>query len=253
MNSNRSRKFYSSLALAISATAFLGFYFTYFSPMAAGKYPSVSPAVHVHGWSFFLWYLLFPVQAILIAIGHKRLHFILGTTSLFLSAVMIFTGLLVASVRIGDALTSTDVNVFVSFWGTFGLVIAFTLLLFAGFYIAAFANRRRPSLHKRFMIMASASALGAAVFRIIVELFGYNWLETPAWVMPAAIFLPNLFIVVGIVYDFVTRRSVQRVYAIGLPVAVAVEALGFWLATSTAGDFVRPFFAGFSDVFGFLY
>ncbi len=47
--SDRSRTFYVALTLAISATAFIGFTFTYFSPMAAGTYPSVSPAIHIHG------------------------------------------------------------------------------------------------------------------------------------------------------------------------------------------------------------
>lgn len=52
--SERFRMFYVSRTLAISATAFIGFTFTYFSPMAAGTYPSVSPTIHLHGWSFFL-------------------------------------------------------------------------------------------------------------------------------------------------------------------------------------------------------
>lgn len=251
MEHNRSRIFYASLALAISATAFFGFYFTYFSPIAAGNYPSVSPVLHVHGWSFFLWYVLFPVQAILIAAGHRRLHFVLGGASVLLATVMAFTGLLVASVRIDDALTNA--SELGAFWAAFGLIIAFTLLLFVGFYVAAIANRKRPQVHKRLMVMASATVLGAAVYRIMVAMLDYHWLRTPMWFPPAAILLPNLFIVVGIVYDLLTRRSVHRVYVIGLPIAIAIEGLGLWLATSPAGDFVRRSIAAFSDVFGFLY
>lgn len=248
---NRSRIFYASLALAISATAFYGFYFTYFSLIAIGVYPSVSPAVHVHGWSFFLWNLLFPLQAILIATGRKRLHFMLGGASVLLATVMVFTGLLVASVRIDDALT--NVSDLGAFWEAFGLIITFTLLLFVGFYSAAIANRKRPQVHKRLMVMASATILGAAVYRIMVTMLDYHWLETPMWFPPAAIFLPNLFIVAGIIYDLSTRRSVHPVYVIGLPIAIAIEGLGLWLATSPAGDSVRRLIAAFSDVFGFLY
>jgi len=247
----QTRRFYSGLALAISATAFLGFYFTYFAPMTTGNYPPVSPAIHVHGWSFFLWYVLFPLQAILVAAGRTRLHMRLGIASVLLAAVMTFTGILVASVRIDEAFTSPgDLN---DFWGTFGLIITSTLVLFIGFYVAAFLNRGRPELHKRFMIMASASALGAAVFRVIVAMQGYNWLETPMWVVPAAILLPNLFIVAGMVYDFITCRSVHSVYVIGLAIAVVLEAVSLGLATNPAGDSVRRFIALFSDVFGFLY
>jgi hypothetical protein len=46
----------------MSVTAFWGFSYTYFTPVLAGAYPKVSPAVHVHGWSFFLWFLLLLVR-----------------------------------------------------------------------------------------------------------------------------------------------------------------------------------------------
>ena len=87
MKLDQSRWFYSGITLAISATAFIGFYFTYFAPIATGNYPTVSPAIHVHGWSFFIWYLLLPLQAILIAKGCTRLHMILGGSSVVLQLV----------------------------------------------------------------------------------------------------------------------------------------------------------------------
>jgi hypothetical protein len=45
---------FTLLTLTISATVFTGFWFTYFGPVFAGKYPKSSPLVHLHGWSFFL-------------------------------------------------------------------------------------------------------------------------------------------------------------------------------------------------------
>jgi len=243
--------FYPGIAVAISATAYFGFYFTYFAPVAAGNYPSVSPIVHIHGWSFILWYLLFPLQALLASKGPRRLHIVLGQSSLALVAVMAFTGLLVASVRIDDSLTST--TDLASFWGTFGVTITSTLFLFVGFYIAAIINRSRPQLHKRLMIMASASALNAAVFRIVVGISGVNWLHAPGWVAPAAIFLPNLFIVAGMVYDRLTRRSIHSIYTLGLTIAIGTEGLALLLVASPFGDQVRRILATFSDVFGCLY
>ena len=58
---------YLWLCLSASFVAFLGFSFTYFGPVFAGNYPDVSPTVHLHGWTFFLWYLLLPLQAGLVA------------------------------------------------------------------------------------------------------------------------------------------------------------------------------------------
>ncbi len=64
---NKDRVFYPALTVAISATAFAGFSFTYFGPIIGNAYPPTGTALHVHGWSFFLWYLLFPFQAVLIS------------------------------------------------------------------------------------------------------------------------------------------------------------------------------------------
>jgi hypothetical protein len=255
MNARRaqSRWFYPSLALAISATVYWGFFYTYFAPVLAGLYPGVSTAIHVHGWTFFVWFLLFPVQALLMATGRRRLHFTLGGVSVVLAAVMTFTGLLVASVRIEQGLTDPAPDEFTAFWKNFGLLISYSLVLFVGFYAAAIVTRKRPESHKRLMILASASAIPAAVFRIIVGLGGFNWLATPAWVMPAAFLLPNLFIVAGMVFDRVAFGSVHRVYRIGLPIAVGLEALGLALAGTATGEIVSRFVAQFAKVFGFLY
>ena len=255
MNSARpgSRGFYPLLALAISGSVYWGFYYTYFGPVVGGQYPDVSPAVHVHGWSFFLWYLLFPFQAILMATGRRRLHFTLGGVSVVMAAVMTFTGLLVASVRIDQGLSAPRPDEFTAFWKHFGLLIFYSLILFVGFYATAIANRDRPEIHKRLMIIASASALPAAIFRIIVGLSGFYWLQTPGWVMPAAFFLPCIFILIGIAYDLVAFRSVHRVYLIGLPIVVSVYALGLGLAGTASGEAVSRFVALFSEVFGYLY
>jgi hypothetical protein len=248
-----SRAFYPLLALAISATVYWGFYYTYFGPVLRGQYPEGSPAIHVHGWSFFLWYLLFPLQAVLMATGRRRLHFTLGGVSVAMAAVMTFTGLLVASVRIDRGLSAPDPDEFTTFWKNFGLLIFYSLILFAGFYAAAIAKRDRPEIHKRLMIVASASAMPAAVFRIIVGLSGFYWLQTPAWVMPASFFLPCIFILIGVLYDLAVFRSVHRVYLVGLPIVVAVYALGLGLAGTASGEAVSRIVARFSEAFGFLY
>lgn len=66
--------------------------------MAAGTYPPVSPAIHVHGWSFFLWYLLLPTQAALILVNRHRVHclaitFLLGASFFLIFFFMVCAGL----------------------------------------------------------------------------------------------------------------------------------------------------------------
>ena len=71
---SRDRSSYLWMCLALSGTAFFGFSLAYFGPMFAGSYPEVSPAVHVHGWSFFAWYLLLPLQAGLVRARRVQVH-----------------------------------------------------------------------------------------------------------------------------------------------------------------------------------
>ena len=103
------------------------------------------------------------------------------------------------------------------------------------------------------MVLASAGVLPAAVFRIIVGLSGFHWLATPGGVMPAAFFLPAVFIVIGMAHDRVARGSVHRAYLVGLPVLLVVHGLGLIMAGTTAGEAVSRIIALFAHVFGVLY
>jgi hypothetical protein len=237
----------------MSLTAYWGFAYTYFTPVLADTYPKVSPAVHVHGWSFFLWFLLLPFQALLMATGRRRAHMTLGGASVALAAVMVFTGILVASVRINQGLSATAPDELTVFWKDFGQLIMYNMLLFVGFYGTAIARRDQPDVHKRMIVLASASVLPAAIFRIIVGLSGFYWLATPGWVMPAAFFLPAVFIVIGMVYDHVARGGVHRAYLVGLPVLLVVHGLGLLMAGTAAGEAVSRIIALFAHVFGVLY
>jgi hypothetical protein len=103
------------------------------------------------------------------------------------------------------------------------------------------------------MILASASVLPAAIFRIIVGITGVYWLATPGWVMPAAFFLPAVFILIGMVLDRAATGGVHRVYLIGLPVLLVVHGLGLTLAGTATGEAVSRIMARFAHVFGALY
>ena len=213
--------FYPSFALATAAAAFAGFAFTYFGPMLAGSYPAVSPFVHVHGWSFFLWYLLFPMQAALLATRRHRHHMAIGRLSLALAAAMIVTGLFVLTVRMDDALAGPG-DGFLMFLRSSGGLVLSSLLLFALFYGAAIraALKGRMEAHKRLMVLASSAGLGAALFRIFMVAFGPAGYAVSAWPLAT-----NAFMVAAMIYDKAAHGRVHRVYWGGLAIALAVEAL----------------------------
>lgn len=215
------RVFFSGFALATTATAFFGFTFTYFSPMLTGSYPDLSPFVHIHGWSFFLWYLLFPMQAMLIAANRSKLHMAFGRASVALALIMIVTGVFVLAVRMDDAL-SGDADGFLAFLRYVGSLIFSNILLFAVFYSLAIrmAMKGQFEAHKRWMVLASTAGLGAALFRVFGFLFGsVAWADT-GWVLAT-----NAFMVSATIFDRLFHGKVHPVYWQGLAFALVVEAI----------------------------
>lgn len=215
---NRDHIFYPALAVSISATAFAGFSFTYFGPIITGTYSPAGFPLHLHGWSFFLWYLLVPLQAVLIATGKQALHMGLGRFSAVLVAVMVFSGILVLTVRVEEAVRTGEPQV----WLFYGPLIMSNLILFLLFYIAAvrMALTNRMQAHKRLIIVASAIALGAGFFRLVLFLSGFHPLS-----LPIGVFACSLFIIIGAAYDGFTRRAVHPAYWIGLAALILVQGL----------------------------
>lgn len=222
--------FYLWLTMAMSATTFFGFSFTYFGPMLSGQYPAVSPTVHLHGWSFFLWYLLLPLQAGLVAARQVPLHRSLGTASVVLALVMVVTGLVVVGTQVNLSLAPGGDP----FWFSMGPGIFSTLVLFASFYVAAFVTRRRAASHRRFVVLASAGGLGAAAFRVFGALFGFA-----PWATIVGILAPNVFVVAAMVHDVRREGRVHTIYRYGLPVSVALEGVMLAAGLTSAGDPVR--------------
>jgi len=105
-----------------------------------------------------------------------------------------------------------------------------TMLLFGVFACAGLACRRRPDVHKRFMLLATIAMLPAAIGRAMGRLFGVN---RPALFFGAVIF----FLLAIVIYD---RRRLGRVHPVTLrgglalmlsfPARLALGKTELWLA-----------------------
>ena len=239
---NHRDKFFLWNAVAITATVFTGFWFTYFGPMFAGSHESDVPAVHLHGWTFFAWYSLLVTQAALVRSRRMPLHRTLGGLSIVLALLMVGTGLLVVGVRMDDALKTGD-----PFWSASGPAVFATLVLFAGFYVAALRMRRRPDWHKRLIIIASAGGMGAAMFRLCMVLFG------PGSAMWLGLLGTNLFILAGMLRDRICDKCVHPAWWIGLSTCVVLEAGALLLTPTPLWQAVSHALAAIGRTFGFLY
>ena len=133
-------------------------------------------------------------------------------------------------------------------WQFFGPVILAILFLFLGFYVLALQNLKRPECHKRYLIVASAGGLGAAVFRILLTIFGPNM-----WNIPAGILLTNLYIVAGMLRDRRVEGKVHKAYWQGLLVCVTVELVFFVVPHTAIGQALLRVLGAIGEAVRFMY
>jgi hypothetical protein len=212
------RVFHTAMAIAFLAVAVAGFSRTYYLSAFTGA-PALGGLLHVHGAVFTTWLLLLVVQSALVAAHRVDWHRRLGIFGAALAFVMVPMGLAVAIIAVRNGMTKPvgDPRAFLIF------PIGQTLL-FGGFVAVALWKRRTSDVHRRLMIVATASLMTPAIVRL-------PFVEKPV----LALLLSTLFIVAGMIHDWRTRGKVHRVYVWGAliialsgPLRVAVGRTEAW-------------------------
>ncbi len=237
-------RFYVWMAACCVLIALGGFAPTYWLQLIPGTF--IGPALlHVHGLLFTAWTLLLLVQARHAGQGRMAAHRAFGMAGISLATALVFTGLAAAILSLNGQLA-----------GGYGdRARAFTILpvsaitLFAGFFVAAISNTRRPEWHKRLMLLATISLLQAAMARVFFVLItGGGPGKRPGLGAPpplaigiAPSLLLELLIVAGIVYDWRTRGRPHPAWLVGAAIMTAVILLrgtvggtAAWLAIANA-------------------
>lgn len=205
------RKFYIVLAVLMTILIGWGFWPSYYGPLVRGV--AQTPTIlHIHGAIFAGWMALLIVQATLAANGRIRAHRALGKVGIGYGVLVLLMGLLVSFV-------APVMHVHRGEWtideaAAFSLIPLVDMVLFGGFFAAAVANRHRPEVHKRLILVATVAILFAAAFRL-------NAAGMPMAPALALWFAP---LIGAMAYDAWTRGRVHAVYWIGLPV-VALSLL----------------------------
>jgi len=159
------RWFFTGMALAMLAVAVTGFLPSIVH--TAGRRAPLAPLVAAHGILFFAWLIIFLVQSRLVATGRIALHRRVGVAAGFVLALMVPLSFVatVAMVRRGFDL-SGDLRIDSD--PLFESVFQFgDLSLFAVLAVAAIAYRRRSDIHKRLMLFANISLMGAPLAHLI--------------------------------------------------------------------------------------
>lgn len=114
----------------------------------------------IHGVVLTIWVLLYAIQVYLVRSKNYRLHQTLGIFGLVVMISMVPTGMFPVVYKVYNGATTIDGaghNVFRFF---------FCYLFFA----IAFYHRKNPFLHKRYMLACMVMLMGAAIFRISMDL-----------------------------------------------------------------------------------
>jgi hypothetical protein len=206
--------FYKVIAVALAAFTLVGFSRTYYlRPLF--ELPPLTLLVQLHGLVFTAWLAVFIAQTRLVAARRVDLHMKLGIAAVALAALVIALGFATMAVKANEprihpsGLTPPQ----------FTVIGLFSLGLYAGFLALGLAFRRRPALHKRFMVLAMIAILTPPSSRILT-LLGLR--EHWSYLVPI---MPALFVAWCLVHDWVRNRIVHPVFAIGGVAIVAAWPL----------------------------
>ncbi|TDK23807.1 hypothetical protein E2F46_09760 [Luteimonas aestuarii] len=219
--------FFPAMGLLLLASVVLGFWGTLFRP-------SQPLPLHqqVHGIVVTAWFVLFAVQALLVAGGRTALHRRLGTFGVVLAVAVIVTSLhTMAQMPTQWRLGGIDVDarrgmVSMVLWGNFGALVAYATLL-----SRAIAMRTQADAHKRLMLLAMFAIMSPALVRVF-SLPVFAGLPAVPLTMAGLLALGAILVA----YDLLTLRRVHRQTLWGVPFFLVVHLAPAYVLPGTAID-----------------
>lgn len=217
----RERWFYIGMSIALVITVFAGFAPTYYLRPYFNTAP-LMPLLHLHGFVFTSWLVLFVTQTTLVAAHRTDIHRRLGVAGGMIAVLMVLLGVTTALVRANQGATPLPGISPLSFLVVpLGDMFVFPILVGAGFYF-----RRRPDVHKRLMLLATISILAAAIARLPFAIMRAG--------PPAFFGLTDVFVLACVLYDLVTLRRIHRATALAGLFIVASQPLRLMLGGTHA-------------------
>ena len=199
-----SPRFYLLIALALVVFVVAGFAPSYYLRILTAP-PPLTTLLNVHAVVFTVWMALFLAQVGLVAAHRVDLHSKLGIASAIFAGIVVAVGVL--------SVFQTAISNHVSPSGLappqFSIVGFTSIGLFAVFIGLGIAWRRRPGLHRRFMVLGFIASISPATARILrlLDVQPHRDLLIP---LCAA-----LFVTACLVHDWRRHRAVHPAYVIG--------------------------------------
>lgn len=203
------RRFYTWFVVCAFLIIFAGFAHTYYVRLAF-ETTALPLLLHLHGFLFTAWFVLFFVQARLVARHRVDLHRKLGIAGAFLAPLCTFVALRVsfnAGRRSFLAHPTSLANLTRPGAMDFGTSLMFLVLVGIALYF-----RRRPEIHKRLMVLACCSILFPAIGRIPTSATTVLFDAAGFWGLVAITEVPPL---ACILYDTIKHRRLHPAFGWG--------------------------------------
>lgn len=220
------RRFYVGLTLFMIMIVLAGFWPSYLGRISRGIVNEWPWVIHLHAASFMGFMGLLLTQVLLVSTGRTRLHRKLGTVGIGYGILVIFIGLLVSvalplhHLDIDDWEINRAAGLLLTAW--------FDIALFAVFFGAAIAYRRRPGTHKRLIVLAAVAIIFPGASRLVRALFAFPQVHILLLVWWSPVLL-------AIGYDLLTRRRIHRAYLVGIAILLLRVATQFLIIESEPG------------------
>jgi hypothetical protein len=219
------RRFYTWFAVCAFLIIFAGFAHTYYLRLVF-ETKGLPLLLHLHGFLFTAWFVLFFVQARLVARHRVDLHRKLGVVGAFLAPLCTCVAIRV-SFNAGRRFLLAHPTLLRMqarpFAMDFGTSLMFLVLVAIALYL-----RRRPEIHKRVMVLACCSILLPAIGRI-----PFLFDSVGLWGLVAITEVPPL---TCILYDTIKHRRLHPAFGWGgavvvlsFPAFMLVGASDSWL------------------------
>ena len=197
------RWYFVAMAVVMIVVAVAGFAPSIIDP--SGRLAPLTPLVAAHGIVVFCWLLLFLFQTVLIGSRHVAFHRRMGIIAIVLLTMLAPLSYVVAvqMVRRGFDLSGDQGGTTDPLFGSiFNFVALIEFLVLAG---GALGYRRRKEIHKRFMLFANISLMGAP----IAHFLGHFGLLSPFTVLGGS----ALFFLSAVAGDYFRARRVHPLTA----------------------------------------
>jgi hypothetical protein len=220
------RSYVAAIVTAILLVVLVGFSRSFYLLPAFGSEPDWAarePIFYIHGTVFTLWFALLAYQTYLVRSRSLRLHRKLGNAGAGLGVVVVLLGTYAALRAANRASGFMGVPVPPQQFLTVPLS---GMVLFATFLTLAVVNRRHSASHKRLMLLASISLLGAPIARITAMVP-----QLPIWL--DAVVATGFTIAMGY-WDFETRGKVRPETLYGGPAIVLLTLAALPIGSTAA-------------------